>query len=116
MNNRFCFSFFLLFFCLAFALPALGRKENTSGTCQSGRIVQVSGQVRLIGNSPFYELVITNSEGEWYISKEDSHKLNDLQYQTITVEGLETSTELTFGNGLPAGTRRELSNIKIKSK
>jgi len=39
--------------------------------------------------------------------------LHDLQHRTVTVEGVETVTELYFANGLSAGARRELKNIKI---
>jgi hypothetical protein len=42
-------------------------------------------------------------------------KLHDLQYRTVTVEGEETVRELKFGNGLSAGIRRDLKNIRIIS-
>jgi hypothetical protein len=36
-------------------------------------------------------------------------------YRTVTVEGEETVTELKFGNGMSAGIRRDLKNIRIIS-
>jgi len=93
-------------------MPALlfarGGKEKT-------KTVQVTGIVRLVGNEPFSEIVITNSQDAWYIAREEREKLADLQQQTVTVEGEETVTELKFANGQSAGTRRELRNIRIIS-
>jgi len=89
------------------ALPALGRREGT--------VVEVTGTVRLVGNAPFYELVITGEEHEWYVAKEDQQKLWDLQQRVVTVEGSETVTRLTFVNGFSAGERRTLKDIKIIS-
>ena len=76
-------------------------------------VVQVTGTVRLVGSSHFPELVITDSEKEWYIATEEMDKLYDLQHRTVTVKGNETVTEMRFANGLPAGTRRKLQNITI---
>ncbi|MCL2759202.1 MAG: hypothetical protein FWD22_03230 [Treponema sp.] len=85
-------------------------------------VVQVTGIVRLVGNEPFTELVIygheltaeqTTPAVSWFITRDERNKLFDLQHQIVTVEGEETVTELTFANGMPAGTRRELSNIRI---
>ena len=104
MNRGFVFG--LLFFSLAAALPASGNKEK-------GAIVEVTGIVRLVGSSPVSELVITGTDCEWYIPREEEHKLKDLQYQRVTVRGEETVLALRFANGLPAGERRTLKNIKI---
>jgi hypothetical protein len=71
--------------------------------------------VRLVGTATFPELLIDNSQTVWYIAKDETEKLRDLQYRTVTVEGEETVTELKFGNGLSAGTRRDLKNIRIIS-
>ncbi|MCL2440921.1 MAG: hypothetical protein FWD14_04210 [Treponema sp.] len=100
-----------LFLCLTI-LHARGGKEEDTGT---NRIVQVTGVVRLIGSHPFYELVIKGTEMEWHVSREERDILHDLQHRTVTVEGTETVTELTFANGFPAGVRRELRNIRIIS-
>jgi hypothetical protein len=93
-------------------MPALGSKEKDTA---ASNVVQVSGTVRLVGSSLFPEIVITGSEKEWYAAKEEMAKLVDFQHRVVTVEGEETVTELRFANGLPAGTRRELRNIKVLS-
>jgi hypothetical protein len=106
----------IVFLCLAMSLPAFGSKEkDNSKTAPATVIVRVTGVVRLVGNANFSELIIDNSQTAWYIAKEETKKLNDLQYRTVTVEGEETVTELKFGNGMSAGTRRDLKNIKIIS-
>ena len=118
MNRKPGVILLLLFFCLAAALPAWGRREGESPQAkgEKGAAVQVTGRVRLVGSGPFTELVISGPDMEWYIAKEDEYKLKDLQQQTVTVEGIETVENLTFASGIPAGERRTLSNIKIVSK
>jgi len=125
-----------LFFCLMAALPAWGRKEkseakkndsleisageNASKNIDAAKtdeiistFVQATGVVRLVGSGLFPETVITGPDREWYISKEDEHLLIELQHRTVTVEGYESVFELRFANGLSAGLRRTLKDIKI---
>ena len=110
---------FLLFVCLAAALPAGGKKDNSlaeeSQTVQEGTPVKITGRVRLVGSDPLPSLVITGEKHEWYIASEDRQILHDLQQRTVTVEGTETIRALKWANGKSAGTRRYLSNIKIIS-
>ena len=114
MNNRRYFFFLgLLLLCVTTTLPARGRKEKSSN--EDRPVVQVTGVVRLVGSSLFPELVITGAESQWHIIKEEMNKLYDQQHRTVTVEGEESITELTFVNGLSAGIRRELRNIRIIS-
>jgi hypothetical protein len=107
----FCIFLLGLFLLCIVLLPALGNREKD--TIQERRLVQVTGIVRLVGSHPFYELVISDEEGQWYVSGDEMHKLHDLQHRTVTVEGEETVTELKFANGLSAGKRHDLCNIKI---
>jgi len=113
MNRN--FFLVLLFLCLAVSLPAFGSKEKNTGKTAPPVKVQVTGVVRLVGNANFPELQIKNSEMSWYIATDEMDKLYDLQHRRVTVEGEETVTELKFGNGLSAGTRRELKKIRIIS-
>ena len=120
------FALALLFFGFAAVLPAWGRKEkkndaeqnngmpNTSlsATGQS-LLVQVTGKVRLVGNEPFTELVITGQDRAWFIERSEGYKLRDLQQRTVTIEGIETVTSLQWASGLPAGNRYSLKDIKI---
>lgn len=103
----------LLFFTAIFMLliPAL---LFARGGKEKAKTVQVTGIVSLVGNDPFSEIVISNSENvPWYIAREERAKLIDLQHRTVTVEGEETVTELKFANGFSAGTRRELRNVRV---
>ena len=104
MIRNMVFGLFFLF--LTVTIPAWGNKEK-------GTPVEITGIVRLVGSSPINELVITGPEGEWYIEKDEEHKLKDLQYQIVTVQGMETVIQLTFVNGMSAGERRTLKKIKI---
>jgi len=105
----------LLFFSLASSLFAFGAKEKDNGKSPPVKIVQATGVVRLVGNANFPELIIDNSKTMWYIAKDEMSKLHDLQHRIVTVEGEETVKELHFANGMSAGTRHELKNIKIIS-
>ena len=118
----------LLFLGVAAALPALAKKETKTDveqenvTLNTGIIameenplVQVTGRVRLVGNEPFTELVITGENRDWYIEKNEQYKLRDLQQRTVVVEGIETVTSLYWANGLPAGNRYSLKDIRIIS-
>jgi len=131
------FLFFAVFLlCLTAALPAWGRKEKSKTAVSEPQVVyldksiaektekeeteavistlvQVTGIVRLVGSGPITEIVITGPDREWYVSREDDHLLRELQHQTVTVEGYESVYELRFANGMYAGQRRTLSEIKI---
>ena len=96
----------LLFALCITAVPAGGSREHST-------VVQVTGQVRLVGNDPLPELVISTEETDWYVSWGEIDKLRDFQHRTVTVEGKETVIELVFASGRPAGERRTLSNIKL---
>jgi len=103
--------FVVMFLSASMMLFSFGNKEKEPPAA----VVQVTGVVRLIGTAIFPELIITGSETNWHIAKEDAAKLHDLQHRTVTVEAEETESELSFANGRPAGIRRELKNIKIIS-
>ena len=106
MNRRRCLCV-LLTLGIAALLPAWGSRDKAAN------VVRVTGVVRLVGTGLFPELVITGPEIEWHITPDEEEKLHDLQHRTVTVEGVETVTELYFAGGLSAGARRELQNIKI---
>jgi len=107
MKKRRCL-LILLILCVSALLPAGGKRDR-----EKANVVRVTGTVRLVGTGYFPELVITGPEMEWHIAQDEAKKLHDLQHRTVTVEGVETVIELQFANGLSAGTRRELKNIKI---
>jgi len=106
------FFYILSLFCLAVPLSAFGAKEKNKGAVP---VVQVSGTVRLVGTDLFPEIVITGSDNEWYVDKEDAPKIRELQHRIVTVEGEETVVEMRFANGLSAGVRRTLRNVRVIS-
>ena len=106
--------FSLLFLCFAAQIFAFGNKEKKTEDTPP-KTVQVTGTVRLVGNANFPELIISNSDNVWYIAEDEAGGLFNYQQRTISVEGEETTRELTLANGRPAGTRRELRNVKILS-
>jgi len=106
MNKPVRLFLLLLLVCLAAALYAKGGREKEP-------LVQVTGRVRLVGSGSLPELVIRGADKEWFIDREELHKLMDLQHRTVTVEGNETVRELKLANGVSAGDRRTLKNIKI---
>jgi len=117
----------LLFLGIVAVLPAWGRKEkkndagqndvmpNTalSAAAQQNILVRITGRIRLVGNEPFTELVITTQERDYFIEKSEEYKLKELQQRTVTVEGIQTVISLQWASGLPAGNRYSLKDIKI---
>ena len=99
----------LLLLCAAFTY-AFGSKEKDKPAVE---IVQISGVVRLVGTANFPELVITNSDGDWHISADETYKLHDLQQQRVTVEGEATVTERKSTSGIFNMKRRSLKNVRI---
>lgn len=103
MNKSRVFIAALLLFYITASVSALGSRDT----------VTVTGVVRLVGNEPFAEIVITGDNGEWYVARDEIQNFRDLQHMTVTVKGIETVTELTFASGMPAGTRRELKRLRL---
>ena len=97
-------------------LSAFGRREQaeTLPETEVAEVLIVTGAVRLVGNEPFSELVISGENREWYIAPTEEYKLRDLQQMIVTVEGIETVTNLRFANGFPAGERYTLDRITVK--
>ncbi|MDR0495379.1 MAG: hypothetical protein LBG95_07115 [Treponema sp.] len=115
MSNRRLFTA-LFFLCAAALLPAGGNKETAPASAAEGPgspVIQVTGVVRLVGSSRFTQLVITSTEDQWFIAREEMNQFHDLQQRTVTVEGEESFSERRFANGEVAGIQRELRNIKI---
>ena len=98
-------------------INALGIGESNSDRQRQGepRKVEVSGRVRLIGNSPMTSLVISGDDREWYIEPGEQQKLMHLQQQTVTVRAVEYYHDMVFGNGSSAGRYYYLKNITLVS-
>jgi hypothetical protein len=95
-------------FCIANNISALGMRDNA----RSPKI-EVSGIIRMVGNSPMNSLVLSGNDREWYIDQKEEKKLIDLQHQTVTVRGREYYADLIFADGNPAGRRYYLRDITI---
>jgi len=114
MNKSFLF--ISLFVLSSVMLFALGSKEKETPKEETPlNVVQITGVVRLVGTAHFPEIVISHDDKDWFVVKAEAGKLHDLQQQVVTVEAEETVTELQFANGMSAGMRRELRNIRIIS-
>jgi hypothetical protein len=117
----------LLFLGISAVLPAWGRKEKKndaeqdnvmpnaalSAAPEQNILVRITGRIRLVGNEPFTELVITTEERDYFIEKNEEYKLKELQQQTVTIEGIQTVISLQWASGLPAGNRYSLKDIRI---
>ena len=102
------------FWCVVVALLVTANSLFALGLMdQNAQAVQATGQVRMVGNSPWNTLVITGENREWYVDQKDQGKLKDLQQQLVTVAGIEYYKDMIFANGMPAGRRYYLKNIKI---
>ena len=89
---------------------ALGVKEENSAKPQK---VEVSGKVRMVGNSPMTSLVISGEDREWYVEQEETKKLMEFQQQLVTVKAQEYYYDRVFANGVSAGRQYYLKNIVI---
>jgi hypothetical protein len=107
-RNRLGVLGFWLFAFLSAAFPAAGRGDH-----EKPQFIRVWGRVRLVGNGPLAELVITGEYREWYIDHKEQEKFMKLQQQMVMVQGQETFVDLTFANGMPAGRRYMLKNISL---
>ena len=107
--------FFLFFLFAAGNLLPLGNKEKDRAKPQrdSLRKVEVSGRVRLVGNSPMTSLVITGEDREWYVESAEKEKLMRLQQQNVTVTANEYYEDRVFANGTSDGRYYFLKDITV---
>jgi hypothetical protein len=109
MNNTIAL-ILLVFFVPIAGLPAFGGREDGKPKPQP---VEATGRVRMVGSSPLSSLVLSGENREWYIEAGEQEKLMRFQQQTVTVRGREYYEDLTFANGISAGRRYYLKDIKI---
>ena len=114
MIKRCLFVCILIFFSSLLSAAGIKEKEPPKEE-PPANVVQITGVVRLTGTALFPEIVISNGDNDWFVVKAEAGKLNELQHLVVTVEAEETVIEMRFANGLSAGLRRELRNIKIIS-
>jgi hypothetical protein len=113
-----------LIIILGFAVAALvcavvifangvGDKQSAGAGAGAGEIV-LTGRVRLVGNMPFPEFVISEeSGGDWHVVAEEMDKFKGLEHQTVTVSASYRIVDMILADGKKIGVRRILNNITI---
>ena len=112
MNRLYLLLLPFMFLCLTERICALGGGEKDDSKPKK---VEVSGRVRMVGNSPMTSLVISGEDREWYIDQAEQDKLHHLQQQTVTVKGKEYYHDIVFANGVSGGRRYYLKDITVVS-
>ncbi len=106
-NKRFLLLPVLCF--LTSILPAHGNGDDES---PEPRII--TGIIRLVGNEPFTELVITDAAGQDYlIPKKSAFDFHSLVQQTITIRSRVGHDEIRTADGKYIGERLTLINPEI---
>jgi hypothetical protein len=76
--------------------------------------VTVTGQVMLVGNMPFVEMIIHDSNGkDWFIEGDDRELLNAWTGRKVTVQGFPHETDLRLADGSKTFKRYTLSQIIV---
>jgi hypothetical protein len=102
MNKMFLFA---IAACILF--PAAGR--NTAS-----EKITVSGEILLVGNVPFVEMIIHDSrDRDWFIEGDDRELLNERVGQEVTVQGFPHETDLRLADGSKTFKRYSLSQIIV---
>jgi hypothetical protein len=118
---------FLLLCCLPFPLFSGGKKAPPEPPALSdgslyeqaaeGQVLTVTGTVRLVGNEPFAELVLTDGAGNnWHVAEEGRSLLAPWQHRPVTVRGKVRLLEMALANGRALGKRRIITEITLLTK
>jgi hypothetical protein len=87
---------------------------TAGGRTPASDTVRVSGEVMLVGNVPFVEMVIRDTKGrDWLVMGEDRELLGDLVGYEVTVEGVPNETKMKLADGARTFKRYSLSQIVI---
>jgi hypothetical protein len=74
---------------------------------------EVAGRLRLVGNAPFEELLVTDEAGlDWYIEPERESDFQGFEQRTITVRGELEVVDMVLANGRRIGERRILRRAR----
>ncbi|ADK82983.1 hypothetical protein Spirs_3898 [Sediminispirochaeta smaragdinae DSM 11293] len=111
--------------CTAVSAAALGDAETSQTeerslppmnwkNVQTGMEIRVTGKVRLVGNVPFSELVITDNEGnDWYINQDSRPALSGHEQEIVTVRAVVHREKIVLANGKRLNDRRVLDDVEI---
>jgi hypothetical protein len=87
---------------------------TSSGRSSAEERVTVSGKVLLVGNVPFVEMVIHDSQGrDWLVEGDDRQLLDAYTDQEVTVQGFSRETEVQLANSEKKFKRYALSRIVV---
>ena len=120
MSKNKIFLFCLLFVMVAPSLFSRGLSEKKQAdwdTVKNGEKVQVSGHIRLVGNAPFSQFILTDETGrDWYFDQENPIPLNSFDQSEITVKGTARIKEMVLADGSKQEPRRILTDLEIISE
>jgi hypothetical protein len=98
---------------------ARGQADNTvpelvEGTENTVMVLAVTGRVRLVGNAPFAELVITDAnEQDWYIDTDSRSVVASYEQRVVTVRGTLELLDMVLANGRRIGVRHILRDVQL---
>jgi hypothetical protein len=79
-----------------------------------GEIFTLRGRIRLVGNEPFTELVLSDEEGnDWFIEDPARNSLVHRQHEVLTLRGEAAYRDLLLASGRRMGVRKILRNITV---
>ncbi|MDR2484201.1 MAG: hypothetical protein LBD55_02260 [Treponema sp.] len=94
--------------------PAPAANREPDYALVSGQVVEITGKVRLVGNMPFPQLVITDSENlDWHIDEGEKKTLAGFEQQTVKVRGTVELLEIRLADNQYMGVRRLLRHITL---
>lgn len=115
-------AFMVAVFAFALALPASASglfdggkpKAGDWDKAREGQRVLIEGTLRLVGNEPFTETVITDSEGrDWFLDAEGELLLARKEHRTVRVTGTVALKPMTLANGKKLPDRRTLVELEL---
>jgi hypothetical protein len=87
---------------------------TAAGRSSTPEKITVSGKVVFVGNAPFVEMVIHDSQGkDWFIEGDDREILNEWVDREVTIEGFPHETDLRMADDVKTFKRYTLSQISI---
>lgn len=109
------------------AQPGTPRPKNSAGlsaeelqpgtdwvTVTAGSKVLIHGRIRLIGNEPFSQLILTDDAGkDWYVSDDDRPRLRNLEQRRVSLTAEVEIKPMILANGKHMEDRRILKNIEL---
>jgi hypothetical protein len=99
-----------MFLCV-FGLCALFIAAGRGSTSEK---IMVHGEVLLVGNVPFVETIIRDSQGkDWFVEGAERELLNALVGRNVKVQGLPHETDLKLANSTKTMKRYTLSQIVV---